>query len=106
VASPEDLHDLDVELTRIVDRLNGMPLPRAATAADACLEAAGYVLARARELDPAIPPDAVLPRLGPQGLGAMIAVIGRDYRAAAQDAPGTDVRAVVDRLAALRRSLP
>ena len=106
MAAEDDLHQFDLELARVVDRLNGMPLARAATATDSCYAVAEFLLDRTRDLTDEIPAGASLPRLAPAGLGALIAVLGRDYRDAVQAAPGTDVSAAVDRLVGLRRSLP
>ena len=59
-----------------------------------------------RHLTDDIPADAEVPRLEPQGVGALIAVVGRDYREAAKAAPESDVSQVVAWLVELRRSLP
>ncbi len=61
---------------------------------------------RTRELSDDIPADAVLPDLGPQGLGSLLAVVGRDYLDAVRGAPAADVTEVLERLTALRRILP
>ena len=106
MATQDELRTLDTELERVVDRLNGMPLYRAATATDACYEMSEERLSRTRELDSTVPADAALPRLEPHGLGALLGVIGRDYAQAAKAAPLSDVRPVTDRLIELRRSLP
>ena len=100
------LREFEVELDRIVDRLNAMPLGRVESAADECHAVADYLLARTRELTGDIPDDAVLPRVGPQAVGAQLAVIGRDYLTAMASAPVTDVRPALYQLVALRRSLP
>ena len=71
----DDLHHFDRELTRIVDRLNGMTLARAATATVACSDVARFLLDRTRELTNEIPAGATLPDLAPQGLGALIAML-------------------------------
>jgi len=106
MATDDELQALQTELDRVVDRLNGMPLYRAATATDTCYAAAEEILERTREIDSEVPADAVLPRLEPHGLGSLLAVIGRDYLKAAKAAPLSDVRPVTDRLIELRRSLP
>ena len=106
MASEEDLRDLEVELARVVDRLNSMPLARAAAATDEVMDAADSLLASTRELDTDVPADARLPRLGPTGLGAMLAVLGRDFCDAARSTPGADIRPLIERLTALRRALP
>ena len=102
----DTLREFEVELDRIVDRLNAMPLGRVESAADECHAVADYLLARTRELTGDIPDDAVLPRVGPQAVGAQLAVIGRDYLTAMASAPVTDVRPALYQLVALRRSLP
>jgi hypothetical protein len=97
---------LRTELRRVVDRLDSMPVNRADAATGACRDAAALIVARTRELVDDMPPDAVLPDLGPQGLGSMLAVVGRDYLHAVGRAPGTDVTPVLECLTGLRRSLP
>ena len=106
MATDDEVQDLQAELDRVVDRLNGLPLYRAATATDACYAAAEEILERTRELDSEVPAAAVLPRLEPHGLGSLLAVIGRDYLKAVKAAPLSDARPVTDRLIELRRSLP
>ncbi len=106
MATADELHALETELERVVDRLNGMPLYRAATATDACYAAAEELLARTRALDRRMPADVALPRLAPHGLGSLLAVIGRDFLNAAKAAPLSDVQPVTERLIELRRSLP
>lgn len=106
MATDDDLRVLDTELTRVVDRLNAMPLARAATAWETCYAAAELILDSTRALTDDIPSGAVLPRLAPQGLGSLIAVLGHDYGEAAKAAPPADVSPVVGRLIDLRRSLP
>ena len=101
-----DLHDVEVELTRVVDRLNSMPLNRAAAASSECRDTALLLVERTRQLDADVPPDAALPELAPQGLGAMLSVLGHDYLAAAAAHPEADVQPVLERLTALRRALP
>ncbi len=100
------LQDVQVELDRVVDRLDTMPIGRAESASGACFDAAALIVARTRELGHDVPTDAVLPRLGPQALGSMLAVLGRDYAQAASRVPGTDVTEVLEILTALRRGLP
>lgn len=101
-----DLHEVERELSRVVDRLTSMPLSRAASAADDCRLAAELIAARTRALGAPIPDDAALPTLGPSGLGAMIAVLGRDYLDAARASSEPDLDPVLDALVALRRALP
>lgn len=101
-----DLEALQIELRRVVDRLDSMPIGRAESATGACHEAAALIVARTRELTRDIPPDASLPSLGPQALGSMLAVIGQDYVVAASGVPDADVTPVLECLIALRRLLP
>ena len=102
----EDLRELRRELDRVVDRLNGMPLARAEAAAADCRGAALVIVDPTRQLTDEIPDDAVVPALEPQGLGAMLAVLGSDYLAAAARSPAADVSDVTAALVALRRALP
>lgn len=102
----DDLRELERELTRVVDRLNSMPLARAEGAAAGCRDAALVLVEQTKLLTDEIPADAALPSLGPQGLGAMLAVLGKDYLDAARASTQRDVSPVVDALASLRRSLP
>lgn len=106
MATEDELRSLDVELDRVVDRLNSMPLARAAAVSVECYALAENLLAGIRELTDHIPSGAQLPDLGAQGLGSLIAVLGHDYLDAAKAAPRSDVRPVVDGLIGLRRSLP
>ena len=99
-------HDIEVELRRVVDRLDSMPLARAAAAAPACKAVADLLVARTRDLTEVIPADAVVPDLGPQGLGSLIAVLGHDYLDAARASSHPDLSPVLDALVELRRSLP
>jgi len=101
-----DLHEVERELGRIVDRLNSMPLARAASASDIVHDAAEFLVAQTRLLADLPPAEAVLPRLGPQGLGAMLAVVGRDYVEAARASSEPDVDPVLNALVDLRRALP
>ncbi len=102
-----DRERLRVEFGRLVDRLNSMPLARAESVTSSVYEVANQLLLRTRQIAPDVPADAELPRLGPHALGALIAVLGRDYMAAASTTPSTtDVTSVVDALVDLRRGLP
>lgn len=101
--------DIEVELKRVADRLNSMPLARAGSAAPSCRAVAEVVVARTRELTDDIPPDATLPDLGPQGLGALLTVVGRDFLAAARGSRGDvdeGLQQVLEALIELRRALP
>ena len=106
MSTEDEVRALETELDRVVDRLNGMPLYRAATATESCYAVAQEILTRTRSLDGDVPSDAALPRLEPHGLGSVLAVIGRDYVKAAKAAPLSDVMPVTNRLIELRRSLP
>jgi hypothetical protein len=100
--------DVERELGRVVDRLTSMPLAKAALATEDCHRAAEVVVAQTRLLSDDIPADSQVPDLGPQGLGAMIAVLGGDYLDAAR-ASGSgpvDPGPVLDALVSLRRALP
>jgi hypothetical protein len=103
---PGRLHELERELDRVVDRLTTMPLSKAGQATQPCREAAEVLVAQTRTLTAEIPVDAVVPDLGPQGLGAMIAVLGHDYLDAARASSEPDLDPVLDALVALRRALP
>jgi hypothetical protein len=100
------IDDLQVELRRVVDRLDSMPLARATAAGPACRRTAHLIVARTRELTTDIPSDAVVPDLGPQGLGSMMAVLGRDYIDAAKATRTADLGPVLAALVELRRALP
>ena len=102
----DDEYEIERELRRVVDRLTSMPLDRAATASVDCHQTAEILLAQTRLLTDDIPADARIPELGPSGLGAMIAVLGRDYLRAARAADVTDLTPALDALVALRRALP
>ncbi len=102
----DELYEIERELRRIVDRLTSMPLDRAATATADCEQAAQLLLAQTRLLTDDIPADARIPMLGPQGIGAMIAVLGRDYLNAAHASEASDPSPVLDALVTLRRALP
>ena len=106
MSDPEDLRQLERELERVVDRLTSMPLARAERAAADCRHAALVIVDETRALTDDIPADAVLPDLGPQGLGAMLAVLGTDYVDAVRKVPGADVSVVTATLVELRRALP
>jgi len=100
------VNDVQRELDRIVDRLTSMPLHRAATTTADCRHAAGILLEQTRLITDDIPPDAQVPALAPQGLGALIAVLGRDYLDAARAASEPDLDPVLAALVELRRALP
>lgn len=106
MTDPEDLRELERELARVVDRLTSMPLARAEHAAAECRQAALVIVDETRALTDEIPADAVLPDLGPQGLGAMLAVLGTDYVDAVRKVRRADVSVVTAALVALRRALP
>lgn len=106
MADATDLRALDTELARVVDRLNSLPLTKVAAASESCHLLAARLVDETRRLTDDIPVDAEVPRLEPQGVGALIAVLGRDYREAAKAAPESDVSQVIAWLGELRRSLP
>jgi hypothetical protein len=106
MTDPEDLRELQRELDRVVDRLSSMPLAKAAVAAHDCRRTALVIVEQSRLLTDEIPADATPPDLGPQGLGAMIAVLGNDYLDAARPIATADVSVVTAALVDLRRALP
>ncbi len=106
MTTPSRSETLSVELERITDRLNSMPLARAESATGPVYEVANLLLAGTRQMTQDVPRQAELPHLGPHALGALIAVLGRDYLDAVAASPSSDTTAVVDALTALRRSLP
>jgi len=106
MTDPDDIRELQRELDRVVDRLNSMPLARAQLAAADCRNAALVIAEQTRELTDEIPADATIPKLGPHGLGAMLAVLGSDYLDAVRQVAHADVSAVSSALTELRRSLP
>jgi hypothetical protein len=106
MTDPEALREPQRELDRVVDRLNSMSLARAEGAAADCRRAALVIVEQTRLITDEIPADASVPDLGPHGLGAMLAVLGADYLAAAERAPDADVSVVTAALVDLRRALP
>ena len=106
MTDPESLRDLERELDRVVGRLTSMALARAEGAAADCRRAALVIIEQTRLLTDEIPADAALPELGPQGLGAMLAVLGSDYLAVVRRVPDAEVSAVTAALVELRRALP
>ena len=106
MTDPEDLRKLERELNRVVDRLTTMPHSRAEGAATDCRRAALVIVERTRLLTDEIPVEAALPEPGPHGLGAMLAVLGSDYLAAARQASQPEVSDVTAALVELRRALP
>lgn len=103
-AQQERRDECDRELRRVVDRLNSMPLTRAASAASDVRECAAELVRLGRLWGVPIPADAVLPALEPQGFGSMIAVLGGDCLGAA--GADTDLSPLLTALASLRRALP
>ena len=102
----EALRELQRELDRVVDRLNSMPLARAEGTAADCRRTALVIVEQTRALTDQIPADAIVPELGPHGLGSMLAVLGSDYLDAARQDPHADVSVVTAALVELRRALP
>lgn len=92
------------ELRRIVDRLNSMPLTRAATAATEVHQSAAELVRLGRLWGVPMPAEATLPTLEPQGFGSMLAVLGRDCLDAA--GADTDLAPLLATLVSLRRALP
>lgn len=106
MTSPASLDDVERELNRVVDRLNSVPLAKAESASADVQLAADVLLAHTRTMSSDVPADATLPRLGPQGLGALISVLGRDCLDAMRASSRPDLDPVLDALVALRRALP
>lgn len=106
MSDPDDLRDLERELDRVVDRLNSLPLARVEGFAPRCWRTADLIVEQTRRLTDDIPAHATVPTLQPHGLGAMLAVLGRDYLEAAGAPPGADVSIVTEALGDLRRALP
>ncbi len=104
--STADVDDVERELRRVVDRLNSMPLTKAEASTEDVYAAAGVLLDHTRRLDRSVPDGARLPELRPQGLGAMLAVLGSDWLDAARASSEPDVNPVLDALVTLRRALP
>jgi hypothetical protein len=105
MSEPTSLHDVERELDRVVDRLMSMPLAKAATTPDV-MSAAQALLDHTRRIDPQVPEGASLPTLEPQGFGPLIAVLGRDWLAAARSVQDPDTDSVLAILVSLRRALP
>jgi hypothetical protein len=101
-----DRDDVATELRRVVDRLNSLPLAKVEPHLPTCHDMALFIVERTWELDATVPADVTLPTVGAGAAGAQLAVVGRDYLAAAEASHVSDLTAVGDRLVALRRSLP
>ena len=90
--------DFDTELGRVVDRLRTMPMAKLAVSAELAFRTASQLL----DLTPG--PHPPLPRLADRAAGDQLAVIGRDFRASAnEEAAVTEATAA---LVELRRALP
>jgi hypothetical protein len=100
------LDEVERELRRVSDRLDSLPLGKAATAGPDVERAAQVILGQTRLLTAEVPDDAVIPQLGPQGLGALVAVLGSDWLDAARASNEPEVEPVLDALITLRRALP
>jgi hypothetical protein len=100
----QSYEDIERELRRVVDRLTTLSLDRLATCGPDCRRTADVLVAHTRALDPEVPVGAAVPDLGPQGLGAMLAVLGRDYLAVVDSDP--EAGDVLAALVTLRRALP
>jgi hypothetical protein len=99
------IDDLEVELHRVTDRLNSMPISRAETVVNQCHAIAELIVDGTRVLTDELPSDAVVPIVGVSALGSQLAVVGADFVQAARTT-GADVGPVLDALIDLRRSLP
>lgn len=90
------------ELSRVTDRLRGMPVTRLPASATLAFEASRRLLSMAIAAGDRVPGD--LPRIGDHGAGDQLAVIGRDF---ASRQPGAVAYAeATGLLVALRRALP
>lgn len=104
---PSDQYDeVERELSRVVDRLGGMPLTKVEGAIPDVRATADVLLAALRDVDNAVPTDAALPKLGPSGQSALIAVLGDDWLRAARAHGDVDPGPVHEALVRLRRALP
>lgn len=101
--------DLDVELRRVLSRLESMPLGRIDATVAALVHAASDRIVALTE-DPSRPFDAVLPVVGPTALAAQVAIVVEDYRSSRADPTTTmaasEDAAIIQILKELRRSLP
>lgn len=100
------LSDVERELNRVVDRLTTMPLTRATSAQAPVRQAAAQLVDLTRSVGGTVPPDAQVPDLATHALGALIAVLGRDFLAAARAATDPDLDPALEALVSLRRALP
>ena len=91
--------EVEVELRRVVDRLDSLPLDRLTRDDGLGGRCHAVAVALADATADEHPP---VPVLGPSGWGAQLAVLGRDYLASDPD----DVADVLNELVSLRRSLP
>ena len=101
--------DLDIELKRLLSRLESMPTSKIDDDVLALVHDAAMRIV-ALTVDPKRPIGAVLPVVGPTALAAQVAIVVDDYRsqhanpttmmAASEDA------AIIQILEELRRSLP
>jgi hypothetical protein len=101
-----DLDDIARELRRVVDRLSSAPLTRIEPLLPHCHDVATFLVERTRAIDPHVPIDVPLPAVGATAAGAQLAVVGRDYLAAAERAGVVEADEVLVRLIDLRRQLP
>lgn len=99
----ETAHAIEVELHRVVTRLDTTPLARMSDETIALVHSAANKILACTP-DPDRPRDAVLPFVGLTALTAQLAIVVKDYlrmrTAASEDA------AVAEILIDLRRSLP
>lgn len=98
-----DVPRIDVELRRVVARLESLPVTKIEDGVAQLVQSAAAGIVD-HTPDPYRPSDAVIPFVGPTALAAVISVAVRDYldmrTAASNDA------AVAQTLTQLRRSLP
>jgi len=101
-----DRWEVERELRRVVDRLGALPLARAAAAAGDVQVCARRLVTVGRRLGVPIPTDAQVPDLGPSGLAALIAVLGRDCLDAVPQGDAHGLQDMHAALVELRRTLP
>ena|GEM_PF-912685 len=98
-----DAATIDVELRRVVTRLETTPVARISDEVMSLVQAAALGIV-GHTPDPDRPTDAALPLVGPTALASLLTIVVQDYlkmrTAASEDA------AVAEILIDLRRSLP
>jgi hypothetical protein len=108
---PDNGHDhvmgnVEVELRRVVDRLNNLPLAKVEALLPRCHDVASLIVEQTRMLDGSIPTGADLPSVGASAAGAQLAVVGLDYISAASSHDDHSAQPVLESLTELRRILP